>query len=65
MTMTIAAASAQQKRETEDVLGMYHILKEAKDGEIHALQATVEASRVVLAKDGVHREGRPSDGAKP
>lgn len=52
-TMTIAAASAQQKTETENVLGMYHVLKELKDGEVRALQGTVEAFRVRLAKHGL------------
>jgi integral membrane sensor domain MASE1 len=56
-TMTIAAASAQQKRETEDVLGRYHILKEAKDDEIHTLQGTVEAFRTELAKHGLDQMG--------
>ena len=52
-TMTIAAASAQQKMETENVLGLYHLLKEVKDGEVRALQGTVEAFRVRLAKHGL------------
>ena len=65
MTMTIAAASAQQKRETENVLGMYHILKEVSDGEINALQGTVEAFRVGLARHGLHGKGRPTDMTKP
>ena len=56
-TMTIAAASAQQRRETENVLGMYHILKEVKDGEVRALQGTVEAFRVELAKHGLDQTG--------
>lgn len=59
-TMTIAAASAQQKRETEDLLGMYHILKEVKDGEVRALQGAVEAFRVELAKHGLDRTGETS-----
>jgi integral membrane sensor domain MASE1 len=64
-TLTIAAASAQQKRETEDVLAMYHILKKEKDGEINALQATVRTFQVELAKHGLHRKKRPTGGAKP
>jgi len=63
-TLTIAAASAQQKRETEDVLAMYHILKEEKDGEINALQARVKTFQVELAKYGLHGKGRPTGGAK-
>jgi len=56
-TMTIAAATAQQKRETEEVLGMYHILKEVKDGEVRALQGAVEAFRGKLAKHGLDQMG--------
>jgi len=58
-TMAIAAASAEQKRETEDVLGMYHLLKEVKDGEVRALQGTLDAFRSRLAKHGLDQtEGR-------
>ena len=50
-TMTIAAASAEQKRATKDVLGMYCILRDVKDGEIRVLQDAVEALQVELASN--------------
>lgn len=50
ITMTIAAASAEQKSATKDVLGLYCVLKDAKDGEIRVLQDTVEALQVELGR---------------
>ena len=52
ITLTIAAASAEQKSATKDVLGMYCILKDTKEGEIRVLQDTVEALQVELARNG-------------
>ena len=43
MTITISAANAEQKSATKDVLGMYCLLKDVKEGEIRVLQDTVEA----------------------
>jgi hypothetical protein len=54
-TLTIAAASAEQKRETKDVLGMYCVLKDAKENEIRELQDTVEALKDELARNGRRR----------
>jgi integral membrane sensor domain MASE1 len=59
ITMTIAAASAEQKSATKDVLGMYCILKDTKEGEIRVLQDAVEALQVELARNGA----RPVGGA--
>jgi integral membrane sensor domain MASE1 len=50
MTMTIAAANAEQKSATKDVLGLYCALKDLKESEIRVLQDTVEALQVELAR---------------
>jgi integral membrane sensor domain MASE1 len=50
MTMTVAAASAEQKRATKDVLGMYCVLRDRKENEIRVLQDTVEALQAELAR---------------
>ena len=60
MTITIAAASAEQKSATKDVLGMYCILKDTKEGEIRVLQDTVEALQVELARNGARAVGGAS-----
>ena len=65
MTMVIAAANAEQKSETKDVLGMYCVLKDVKDGEIRVLQDTVEALRVELARNGAHRTSGSSQEGVP
>jgi MASE1 protein len=57
-TLTVAAASAEQKNATRDVLGMYCLLKDAKDGEIRVLQDTVEALQIELARNGQDRSAR-------
>jgi integral membrane sensor domain MASE1 len=49
ITMTIAAANAEQKGATKDVLGLYCALKDAKESEIRVLQDTVEALQIELA----------------
>jgi integral membrane sensor domain MASE1 len=56
-TMTIAAANAEQKNATKDVLGMYFVLKEVKEGEIRGLQDTVAALQLELARNGHDRTG--------
>lgn len=55
MTITIAAANAEQKSATKDVLGMYCVLKDVKEGEIRVLQDTVEALQVELARKASQR----------
>lgn len=55
MTITIAAANAEQKSATKDVLGMYCVLKDVKEGEIRVLQDTVEALQIELARSGSRR----------
>jgi two-component system, NarL family, sensor histidine kinase FusK len=55
MTITIAAANAEQKSATKDVLGMYCVLKDVKEGEIRVLQDTVEALQIELARRGSRR----------
>lgn len=55
MTITIAAANAEQKSATKDVLGMYCVLKDVKEGEIRVLQDTVEALQIELARNGSRR----------
>ncbi len=52
ITMTIAAASAEQKSATKDALGMYCVLRDVKEGEIRVLQDAVEALQVELARNG-------------
>lgn len=64
MTMTIAAASAEQKSATKDVLGMYSVLKHIKDVEIRGLQNAVEALKIELARNGLGQTGGASDDAK-
>lgn len=64
-TMTVAAASAEQKSATRDVLGMYCVLKDTKEGEIRVLRDTVEALRIELARNGHDRTRGAHDGAKP
>jgi hypothetical protein len=55
MTITIAAASAEQKSATKDVLGLYCVLKDTKEDEIRVLQDTVEALQFELARNGARR----------
>ncbi|MFZ0882182.1 MAG: MASE1 domain-containing protein [Candidatus Acidiferrales bacterium] len=55
MTITISAANAEQKSATKDVLGMYCLLKDVKEGEIRVLQDTVEALEVELARKAARR----------
>lgn len=43
MTLVIAAASTQQRKEVEEVLGMYYVQKELNDGEIRTLRDTLES----------------------
>ena len=54
-TLTVAAACAEQKSATKDVLGMYCVLKDVKESEIRALQHTVEALQVELARKNARR----------
>jgi two-component system, NarL family, sensor histidine kinase FusK len=54
-TLTVAAACAEQKSATRDVLGMYCVLKDVKEGEIRVLQGTVEALQVELARKSARR----------
>ncbi|HEY4950364.1 MAG TPA: MASE1 domain-containing protein [Candidatus Acidoferrales bacterium] len=65
MTMTIAAANAEQKSATKDVLGMYCVLKDVKESEIRVLQDTVEALRVELAKNRSRRASPSSQEGTP
>jgi integral membrane sensor domain MASE1 len=65
ITMTIAAASAEQKSAVKDALGMYCVLKDLKEGEIRVLQDTVEALKVELAREGSRRTGSSSHGGIP
>jgi integral membrane sensor domain MASE1 len=60
ITMTIAAASAEQKSATKDVLGMYSVLKDVKETEIRVLQDTVEALRGELARHQPRRASASS-----
>jgi integral membrane sensor domain MASE1 len=60
ITMTIAAASAEQKSATKDALGMYCVLRDVKEGEIRVLQDTVEALQVELARNGSRAIGGAS-----
>jgi two-component system, NarL family, sensor histidine kinase FusK len=60
MTITIAAANAEQKSATKDVLGMYCVLKDVKEGEIRVLQDTVEALQIELARNGSRRTASSS-----
>jgi integral membrane sensor domain MASE1 len=59
-TLTIAAASAEQKRETRDALGMYCVLRDAKEIEIRVLQDTVDGLQDELARNGLHRTNSSS-----
>ena len=63
-TMTVAAASAEQKSATRDVLGMYCVLKDAMEGEIRVLRDTVEALQIELARNGHDRTRGAHDGTK-
>jgi hypothetical protein len=54
-TLTVAAACAEQKSATKDVLGMYCVLKDVKEGEIRVLQDTVEALQLELARKSARR----------
>jgi len=65
MTLTIAAANAEQKSATKDVLGMYCVLKDVKESEIRVLQDTVEALRVELAKNRSRRASPSSQEGTP
>jgi len=65
MTMTIAAASAEQKSATKDVLGMYSVLKDVKESEIRVLQDTVEALRGELARHQPRRASASSQEGAP
>jgi integral membrane sensor domain MASE1 len=65
MTMTIAAANAEQKSATKDVLGMYCVLKDVKESEIRVLQDTVDALRLELAKNRSRRASPSSQEGTP
>jgi integral membrane sensor domain MASE1 len=54
-TLTVAAACAEQKSATKDVLGLYCVLKDVKESEIRALQHTVETLQVELARKNARR----------
>ena len=60
MTITIAAANAEQKSATKDVLGMYCVLKDVKEGEIRLLQDTVESLQVELSRKASRRTANSS-----
>jgi two-component system, NarL family, sensor histidine kinase FusK len=64
-TLTVAAACAEQKSATKDVLGMYCVLKDVKEGEIRVLQDTVEALQVELARKSARRTSDASPDALP
>jgi integral membrane sensor domain MASE1 len=64
-TLTIAAACAEQKSATKDVLGMYCVLKDVKEGEIRVLQDTVEALKLELARKSARRTSEASTEAIP
>jgi integral membrane sensor domain MASE1 len=64
-TLTVAAACAEQKSATKDVLGMYCVLKDVKEGEIRVLQDTVEALQVELARKSARRTSDSSPEAMP
>jgi integral membrane sensor domain MASE1 len=61
ITMTVAAACAEQKSATRDALGLYCVLKDIKEGEIRVLQETVEALQIELAMKGPRRTADSSD----
>jgi len=65
ITITVAAASAEQKDATRDALGMYCVLKDVKEGEIRVLQDTVEALQIELAMKGSRRTGGSSREVMP
>jgi hypothetical protein len=54
-TLTVAAACAEQKSATKDVLGLYCVLKDVKESEIRALQHTVETLQIELARKNARR----------
>jgi integral membrane sensor domain MASE1 len=64
-TLTVAAACAEQKSATKDVLGMYCVLKDVKESEIRTLQHTVEALQVELARKSARRTSDSSPEAMP
>jgi integral membrane sensor domain MASE1 len=64
-TLTVAAACAEQKSATKDVLGMYCVLKDVKEGEIRVLQDTVEALQVELARKSARRSSDSPPDALP
>jgi len=64
-TLTVAAASAEQKSATRDVLGMYCVLKDVKEGEIRVLRDTVEALQSELARNGRDRARGAHEGGQP
>ncbi len=64
-TLTVAAAYSEQKSATKDVLGMYCVLKDVKEGEIRALQDTVEALQLELARKSARRTSDSSPEAVP
>jgi integral membrane sensor domain MASE1 len=64
-TLTVAAACAEQKSATKDVLGMYCVLKDVKEGEIRVLQDTVDALQVELARKSARRTSDSSPEAIP
>ena len=57
ITITVAAACAEQKNATKDALGMYCVLKDVKEGEIRVLQNAVEALQIELARNVPRRPG--------
>jgi len=64
-TLTVAAACAEQKGATKDVLGMYCVLKDVKEGEIRVLQETVQALQVELSRKSARRTTDSSPEALP
>ena len=64
-TLTVAAACAEQKGATKDVLGAYCVLKDVKEGEIRMLQETVEALKLELARKSARRTSDSSPEAIP
>jgi integral membrane sensor domain MASE1 len=64
-SLTVAAACAEQKSATKDVLGMYCVLKDVKEGEIRVLQDTVEALQMELARKSARRASDSSPEAMP
>jgi integral membrane sensor domain MASE1 len=61
MTMTIAAVSARQRKQTSELLELYYTLEETKRGEIRLLQDTVDSLQVEISENQArekHLDGR-------